>query len=117
MKIANKERKRVVGGFSFGDSIIRTNGDTEKYIGYILSRINSELIKGEEELRYVKNKKYIQFFIGDKKLLWLKASQIEQYRSEAVTMLERILLSNLECSGYSFDTENKYYKQVWGLRQ
>jgi hypothetical protein len=115
VKAVNRETKRAVGGFSFTDSIIRTNAEIDSYVEKIVSSINNELLSGDLKLKWVRASKYIQFFLGTKKFLWFKPDQVEEYSRDKAAMLEKILLSNIECEGYNFDKTNSYYKNVWAL--
>jgi hypothetical protein len=92
---------------------IRRACSTEQYIEYIVERINKELLDGGKEVTCSRNSNYVQFHCDGKKLFWLKIDEVENYRKATFAMLEKIIITNLECAGYKINKKSKYFKELW----
>jgi hypothetical protein len=112
MKNVNLETKRVVGGNSFSDSIIRTNANTEEYVRYVLSLVGKKVIKDKTKLDFKSDVFGISILVDEKSLFSLSNEGVEKFRRSEVLAFDKFIINMLKFAKYNIDETSDYYKRV-----
>jgi hypothetical protein len=112
MKNVNPVTKRVVGGFSFADSMIRTSADTEKYVNYVLTLVSKKVIKEDVVLDSISDVFGVSIVVDDKRLFSLSNDDVEKFRKYEVLAFDKFIINILKTSNYDIDNTSDYYKRV-----
>lgn len=115
MNNVNTETRRVVGGNSFIDSIIRTNSNTEEYVKYVISIINKKLFEDEKVITYKIHQQTALIYCNKKKVIENLFEEIETFRQKSILTFDMTLLELIKLKINDFDETSNYYKRVNGM--
>lgn len=113
MKNVNPVTRRVVGGLSFTDSIIRTNADTVNYVKYVLNIINKYVLKTELKLYLSSYEQILFFMLNDELLLSVSKEKVEALRQQEVLAFDKFIIQKIKDENYEVLESSDYFKNVF----
>ncbi|WP_160678789.1 hypothetical protein [Clostridium sp. C8-1-8] len=113
MKGLNAANKRVVvGGGTFTDSLIRNTASTEEYVEYVISLINNYLFSGKDIVDYLMDSENLYLYHGEDEILNLSQKYIDSFRQSGILAFDKFIIEILSANGFELNKRNNYYDKL-----
>ncbi|GKU24012.1 hypothetical protein [Clostridium folliculivorans] len=112
MKGLNEVKKSGFSKNSFSDAAIRSSANTEEYVSYVISLINSNLFKGEDTVDYLLDEESLCLYHGQNEFLNISQKYVDNFRQRGNFAFDKFILDILSANGFDINKRNNYYNKL-----